>query len=105
PLMPLLENTLQPLERLAQGRHITLNVQPIAAEMTVWADPDLLSNVIYQITHNAIKFNNPGGHVDLSVSQDIDGTRFEFRDDGHGIPPKVMHRLGQDFNQLVDALK
>jgi signal transduction histidine kinase len=101
----MLEDTLEPLYMLARGRDITLEVYPFEFQMSLIADPNLVSSAIYQISHNAIRYNKPGGHVKITVQMVDGGILFEIEDDGPGIPDKVMERLGQDFNQLVDALR
>lgn len=101
----LLDNALEPLKMLAAGRNINLEVHPVPDDVELTADQNLLSGAIYQIVHNAIKFNQSGGFVDLKVVSEDNGVTFQVRDDGVGIPDAVMNRLGEDFNQIVDALR
>lgn len=101
----LLTHTLEPIQLLALGRDIQVEIQPIIAGLTLIADPDLVSAAVYQLAHNAIKFNKPGGHVRISVRPERDGLLFSFYDDGLGIPEPILARFGQDFNQIVDALQ
>lgn len=104
-LKTLLNDTLAPLALLAKGRNITINVEPVPPELTLKADPDLVSGALYQLVHNAVKFNRPGGHVEIDVQDQRGGVLFRIKDDGPGIPDAIMERLGQDFNQIVEALR
>jgi signal transduction histidine kinase len=101
----LLDDTLMPLQMLAQGRNISINLEPVPAELHLIADSDLISSALYQLVHNAIKFNRPGGYVELVIFEAEEGVIFQVTDDGLGIADEVINRLGQDFNQIVDAVR
>ena len=101
----LLTDTLMPLQMLAQGRNISINLQPAPEDLYLVADADLISSAMYQLVHNAIKFNRPGGYVELLIFESDDGVTFQVTDDGLGIQDEVINRLGQDFNQIVDAVR
>lgn len=106
-LKPLLEETLMPLQMLARGRNINLSMSPLSDDFLITADADLLASALYQLVHNAIKFNKPNGTVTVNIDHDAqnDIITFQITDDGEGIPEAVMQRFGQDFNQIVDAVK
>jgi signal transduction histidine kinase len=101
----LLEDTLDPLIRLAEGRRIQVTVLPFDEALEVTADRDLLSSAVYQIVHNAIKFNHAGGAVEIEVGRQMGNVVFMVTDNGSGIPDEIMQHLGQDFNQIVDSLR
>jgi signal transduction histidine kinase len=104
-IQTLLEETLDPLIRLAEGRRIQITVVPFDETMEVTADQDLLSSALYQIVHNAIKFNHTGGFVEIEVKQQMGNVVFMVTDDGSGIPDEITQHLGQDFNQMIDSLR
>lgn len=104
-IKPLLDDTLMPLQLFARGRQVQINIEAFDENLSVLADEELLGNFLYQITHNAIKFNQPGGSVSIAVQPENDGISFTFSDNGPGIPDAVLGRFGQDFNQIVDALR
>ncbi len=104
-LYTLIDNILQPLFRLAQARRIDIQVDPLLKDIEVFADADLLGNLIYQLTHNAIKFNKVNGKVQIDGQTTEGGVVMHFVDDGVGIPPRILEHFGEDFNQTVDALK
>lgn len=100
-----LRNTLEPLQMLARGRGIELHIEPVPDAVNLTADPDLLGQALYQVVHNAIKFNKQGGRVDIKIYNELGHVVFHVQDDGVGIPAEIIERLGQDFNQIVDAVK
>ncbi|HLA45411.1 MAG TPA: HAMP domain-containing sensor histidine kinase [Aggregatilineales bacterium] len=104
-IQKMLDDTLPPLEMLARGRNIRFEMLPLPEDLNLVGDVDLISGALYQLVHNAIKFNKPGGMVDLKVYEEMQTIVFQIRDDGPGIPQQVMERFGQDFNQIVEAVK
>jgi signal transduction histidine kinase len=101
----LLDDTLMPLQMLAQGRNISINLEPVPEELQLVADADLISSALYQLVHNAIKFNRPGGFVELLIFEEDSGVTFQVTDDGLGISDEVIDKIGQAFNQIVDAMR
>jgi signal transduction histidine kinase len=102
---PLVQANLQPLYRLAEARRITISVDDDMQNIKAYADPDLLGNLVYQLAHNAVKFNSPGGMVRIDAKPEGKSILFRFMDDGPGIQQRILEHFGEDFNQTVDALK
>lgn len=74
--------------------------------LSVSADRDALSQVLLNLADNAVKFGSEGGCVEIraEVSAGCPGGRVEISvvDDGPGIPPQHLPRLGERFYR-VDA--
>jgi signal transduction histidine kinase len=50
---------------------------------------------------NGIKYNKEGGTLEISISDEVEGTvRINFTDTGIGIPANKMHRLFIPFDRL-----
>ena len=68
------------------GEHVTIS--------GVW---QILNEMVYNLCDNAIKYNRPGGTVDVSVHRDGGSIRLTVRDTGIGIPyadqPRVFERF------------
>jgi two-component system phosphate regulon sensor histidine kinase PhoR len=62
-----------------------------------FADAPRLEQVLVNLLHNAIKFTQPGGRVDVSVRQDEGQIIFAIKDSGVGIPPKDLERIFERF--------
>ncbi len=101
----LLEDATEPVRRLGAGRNIQLTLEVSDDALTLVADQELIAGVIYQLAYNGVKFNQPGGHVTLRAKPRDEGIVFQFEDDGPGIPQQILDRFGEDFNQIVDAVK
>ena len=60
----------------------------------------LLYEVIYNLCDNAIKYNNPGGHVKLTVARQQDAVRLCVRDTGIGIAPEHQDKVFERFYRV-----
>ncbi len=82
-------------QRLVEGR---IGIGGYIPQRTmVYADSDLISQVVYNIIDNAIKFTPPGGRIDLSVTQVKDRVYVSIRNTGEGIPADQMAHLFERF--------
>jgi signal transduction histidine kinase len=68
---------------------------------SVWTrtDPGRLTQVIVNLTGNAIKFTPPQGHVTVSVSSRGKHAQVDVRDNGPGIPLEEVDRIFDRFYQ------
>ncbi|WP_019586490.1 sensor histidine kinase [Deinococcus apachensis] len=67
------------------------------APVTVWGDRVLLGQAVWNLTANAV-LHAPGATVTVTVGSDSSGgAAVEVRDDGPGVPPGVLARLGEAF--------
>src|SRR5437588_4374209 len=81
---------------LAEARGLRLSVHrnhPIQLQ----ADADKLREVINNLLHNAIEYNQPNGSVDLSIERQNGTLQVEVRDTGIGIPPEARERIFERF--------
>ncbi|MHB1261065.1 MAG: sensor histidine kinase [Thermoplasmatota archaeon] len=75
-------------------------------ELPVVADPDRISQVLYNLLSNAMKFTPAGGHVGVSLRLEPgDRIRVTVRDTGSGFLPEQAAQLFQPFSQLEDPLQ
>ncbi len=60
----------------------------------------ILDEMVYNLVENAIKYNRPGGHVEISLSAGEDKSILSVRDDGIGIPPQHQKRIFERFYRV-----
>jgi two-component system, cell cycle sensor histidine kinase PleC len=70
----------------------------------VHADEKALLQILTNLVQNAVKFTPDGGTVLLKARSAPDGMRFIIADNGIGIPPDALGRLGRPFAQVEDEL-
>ena len=60
----------------------------------------LLYEVVYNLCDNAIKYNNPGGYVKISVSENADNVQISVSDNGIGIAPEHQDKIFERFYRV-----
>ncbi len=89
------------IESQAQGRGVTLKLQPLATPWHVHADPRRLKQVLLNLLSNAVKYNRDGGVVSASCALAEPGSvRISITDSGIGMTPVQLGQLFQPFNRL-----
>ncbi len=99
-LAPLLRDAVRAVRVAAAEQRVSVTLaldreNPPAARTDAWAVRRIVDNLL----GNAIKFNNPGGMVDVAVEPGPNLVAVIVRDDGRGIAPDVLLRLGEPFYQ------
>jgi PAS domain S-box-containing protein len=77
---------------------ITVAVPPVPIYLD--ADPARLAQIIGNLIHNACKFTDHGGRIDVTVSNDDDQAVISIKDTGIGIPGDFLPRLFETFAQV-----
>ena len=81
---------------LAEAHGLTLDVDA-AGPLDLDTDPDKLREVLMNLLHNAVEYNQPGGTISLAVRGEDDRAVFEVRDAGIGMPPEVREKIFERF--------
>ena len=98
-LGPLVQEVAESLEVAAAERRVRLDVHVPAGLPPVLGDRDRVRQVVQNLAENALKYNNPGGRVELTarlLARD-GAVRFAVVDDGLGIPKEAIPRLTDRF--------
>ena len=103
--------TLHRASALATERGITLHGMGTPGDASyedgipalVIGDRALLTEVALILVDNALKYNRPGGVVDVDVTQTGDQVALTVHDTGIGIPPEHLARLGERFYRVDKA--
>ncbi len=90
---------LQPLAE-AVGVTLSCRLEPACA---LWATEDDLYQVAFNLMENAIKYNLPGGRVDVAVCRREDRVVLIVSDTGVGIPAEDMPRIFERFYRVDKA--
>ena len=99
-LEQVLEDSLRPMRERAQRKGIALSLD-CAANLSLTADRRAITQILFHLLTNALKFTPAGGHVQLSVRRSGTGTVLCVSDDGFGIPAGDIPRLGRPFEQVL----
>jgi signal transduction histidine kinase/CheY-like chemotaxis protein len=89
------------VEPQAQQRGIAMVFTRLELPRFVKADRTRLKQVLINLLFNAIKYNQPGGHVTVECTlRPSDAVRISVRDTGAGLGPEKLAQLFQPFNRL-----
>ncbi|MBN1581286.1 MAG: HAMP domain-containing histidine kinase [Anaerolineae bacterium] len=100
-----LQETIAPLEMMAQTRQMVLRVQMPDRLPCIWADKERISEAMYHLVHNAIKFNRPQGQIEISCAADQEVIRFQVTDTGSGVEAEKLETIWDSFSQSADTLR
>ncbi len=68
--------------------------------VSLYADRDLIHQVLYNLLDNAIKFTDPAGKIDFQVTTDAKKLMFTIRNTGKGIPERELPYLFERFYKV-----
>jgi len=102
PLAELADDTLDMVQSAAQRHDLRLQRAPCAG-LAALADRKRLRQVMLNLLTNAIKYNRPGGSVQVSAQADGDQVRIAVSDTGEGLTPDECAHLFEPFNRLRHA--
>ena len=89
------------VEPQAQQRRIGMVFARLEQPRYVKADRTRLKQVLINLLFNAIKYNQPGGHVTVECTLGpLGAIRISVRDTGPGLTPTQLGQLFQPFNRL-----
>ena len=97
-LLSLCTDTVKSLESAAQQRQITMTVTGEA--VTVPGVRRLLTETVFNLCDNAIKYNKDGGSVAVTVGRDGPNAVVTVADTGIGIPPEHQGRVFERFYRV-----
>jgi PAS domain S-box-containing protein len=84
----------------AEEKKIEIAFQPGYEVPVVYIDNRRIGQVIMCLAQNAIKFTEPGGHVNVITERVDDGVVVRVTDTGQGIPEEKLPRIFDTFRQL-----
>lgn len=69
----------------------------VPSDLTVRADPDLLSRALGNLVRNAVRYAADAGPITVSAAREDARARITVEDEGTGVPADALDRLGEPF--------
>lgn len=87
---------------VAEEARVALSVEA-PEDLLIHADPQLLHRALQNLLANALRHTPPGGHVTLQAAMAGASIQIQVEDDGEGIPPALLSRIGERFARAEDS--
>jgi PAS domain S-box-containing protein len=100
----LLAGVVEELRPLLTDKQLQLTVARLASEPTIWADEQLMRQVLINLLSNAIKYTPAGGRIDVTITEREGRISCAFRDTGIGVPKEAQPRLFEKFYRADNAV-
>lgn len=84
-------------EESITNKNISVEGLEELSSIKVYADPDLLYQVVYNLVENAVKFTNEDGYIEFKFREEKDKYFFDIKNSGQGIPPEDIHFIFDRF--------
>ena len=93
-------DAVESVRPIVQMRHHELNVLHVEGELWVHADPIRVEQILSNLLHNAAKYTDPGGVIQIGAAREGRHAVLRIRDNGRGIPVCDLRRIFEPFVQL-----
>jgi len=99
-LRPIIES----VGRQAQATHENRSIRTVGlTDATINGDEDAITQLLWILVDNAVKFTKPGGTIELGLHQHDSTGLLTVADNGTGIPPDDLQRVFERFYQVDPA--
>jgi signal transduction histidine kinase/CheY-like chemotaxis protein len=102
-LVALARNAITDHQHHFDSNQLTLVCELPPAPIWVVGDATRLFQVITNLLHNAAKFTNPGGRIDVCLNQRETSAALSVRDSGIGIEPTQLAAMFEPFRQAESS--
>ncbi|NLY70435.1 MAG: PAS domain-containing protein [Clostridiales bacterium] len=92
------KNIIGTLELMSQEKMITVTLE--GGDAWIYGVPRLIDDLIYNLCHNAIKYNRPKGSVNVKLSKKAGRVLLSVKDTGIGIPKEHHDRIFERFYRV-----
>jgi signal transduction histidine kinase len=100
----LVEEITQSVVPYAEQKNLYLEFDTSAEEIIACVDIEKFDRILLNLLSNAIKYTEPGGKINVNVSQEKDSFLIKVSDTGIGIPKKRINNIFKRYQQIKNSL-
>jgi two-component system, OmpR family, sensor histidine kinase CiaH len=93
----LVEEVVSEYEPLAASHKIALSLREQDSNIFISAEPESFRQLVSNLVSNAIKYNDPGGSVEVLIKREIQNVAISVSDTGIGIPEENLANVFDRF--------
>ncbi len=90
---------------IAKRKKISIDTKVKEDLPAIYADPDRMRQVLFNLIGNAIKYTNEGDQIQIETGKKDDYVYFSVADHGPGVPESDIPRLFELYHRTEDARK
>ncbi len=95
-----ISESLEIVDQHVKAKHHTLDVQYLSEGVTVFGDKARLSQIFSNIIHNAAKYTNEQGQINVDIKKEGSMVVVRISDNGMGIPEDRLKDVFNMFTQI-----
>lgn len=99
----IVEDVFEKLTPLAQNKEIIFTLHKPGDDVLIPVDRDSITEAIYNIADNSIKYTENGGSVKMEIMRDLGHILIRITDSGIGIPKEEIQKIFDRFYRVDKA--
>ncbi|ACL77671.1 PAS domain-containing sensor histidine kinase [Ruminiclostridium cellulolyticum] len=103
-IVDIVEETVLSVASHIKDKEITLIFDTDVEEKFLACDPDQIQRILLNLISNAVKFNNDGREIYVSIADSIDSVKISVKDNGIGISLENQPLIFERFIQVDKSL-
>ena len=96
----LIQEVVIEFEQSAKSNEIELALEPLSGELPIKGDSLALKHAVSNLVDNALRYNRPGGKVEVLAHRKAGKLIIKIKDDGPGIAKKEQDRIFDRFYRV-----
>jgi PAS domain S-box-containing protein len=94
-----ISSALEGMKEAIDKRQLTVALDVTSPPELVWLDPTRIQQIFWNILNNAIKFSEPGGAIEVTLTKADNALTLSVQDHGKGIDPEFLKTIFDKFSQ------
>ena len=99
-LKVLIEDVLKSLKLQFQSRKASVAFETTGSDFSITADRTHLTNVVYNLVDNALKYSPENPNITIHLDQKVDEISLSVKDSGLGIPEEYQDKIFEKFFRI-----